>query len=86
MSWAATQKSSSRSDSSFERTARASPVQSSRPRMIVMPKNTRIGDQLTGRIAESASQSGTCGSERITSIRRWLRLSTSRRNSRPRRR
>ncbi len=38
ISTAAEAKSSSRSASSFERTARASPGQSSRPRMMVMPK------------------------------------------------
>ena len=38
MSWAAVQKSSSRSDSSLERTARANPGQSSNPRMMVIPK------------------------------------------------
>jgi hypothetical protein len=38
MSWAAVQKSSSRSDKSLERTARAKPGQSSKPRMMVIPK------------------------------------------------
>ena len=38
ISWAAVQKSSSRRASSLERTARARPVQSSRPRISVIPK------------------------------------------------
>ena len=43
--------------------------------MTVMPKNTRTGDQVTGRIAESAIQSGISGNERNTSMTRCARPS-----------
>ena len=69
-------KSSSRSARSFERTARASPVQSRSPRITVIPRKTRIGLQVTGIAAESAIHSGNSGNERMISIERWTTLST----------
>ena len=67
---AAVQKSSSRKARSFERTARARPGQSSRPKMMVMPKNIKIGDQVTGKAADSAIHNGNCGNELTISIKR----------------
>ena len=72
---AAVQKSSSRSARSFERTARAKPVQSRKPRITVMPRNTPIGLQVTGRAADRAIHNGNSGNERMISIRRCTMLS-----------
>ncbi len=76
ISSAACTKSSSRNASSLPRTARARPGQSSRPRMMVMPKNTQSGLQLGGSAADRASQSGSSGNERTTSISRCTAAST----------
>ena len=73
---AALTKSSSRNANSLERTARAKPGQSNRPKMIVIAKKIRIGLQLTGRAAESASHNGNSGSERRISIVRDTLAST----------
>ena len=75
MSRAAEAKSSSRKASSLERTARACPVQSIRPRISVMPKKTHKGSHSTGRAALSDSQSGMTGKELMTSISRCIILS-----------
>ena len=40
--------------------------------MMVMPKNTSIGLQFGGNAADSASHSGSSGSERRISIMRWI--------------
>ena len=69
-STAAVQKSSSRRARSFERTARASPVQSRKPRMMVIPRKTPIGLQVTGSAAESAIHRGSSGNERMISMSR----------------
>ena len=47
-STATVQKSSSRGARSFERTARASPVQPRKPSMMLIPRKTPIGLQVTG--------------------------------------
>ena len=76
MSTAAVAKSSSRSASSLERTARASPVQSTRPRITVMPRNTPMGLQVTGKAADRAIHRGSAGKDRMISMSRCTTLST----------
>ena len=61
---------------SFERTARARPVQSSTARITVIPKKIRIGLQLMGRTADSAIHRGNSGKERMTSMLRCTLAST----------
>ena len=67
--------SSSRKERTFERTARARPVQSTSPRMSVMPKKTHRGSQVTGSTALSESHKGIIGKLRTISIRRWMMVS-----------
>ncbi len=76
ISTAAVAKSSSRSASSFERTARPSPVQSMRPRITVMPMKTPMGLHVTGKAADNAIHNGSSGNERMISINRCTTLST----------
>ena len=56
--------------------ARANPVQSSRPRIIVIPKKTTMGLQVIGNTADNAIQRGSSGKDRNISMPRWVRLST----------
>ena len=43
--------------------------------MIVMPKYTSTGLQVTGRAADSAIHSGSSGNDRIISMKRWISVS-----------
>ena len=65
---AATAKSSSRKASSFERTVRAAPGQSSSPRMMVTPKYFTSTDHVGGIAAASAISSGNVGIDLKISI------------------
>ena len=67
---AAITKSSSRNCSSLPRTTRASPVQASSDRMMVIPRYTCSGPHWRGTAADNAIHSGMEGIDCMNSIRR----------------
>ena len=67
---AAITKSSSRNCSNLPRTTRASPVQPTSDRMMVIDRYTCSGPHWRGTAADSAIQSGIWGTDCMNSIRR----------------